>query len=248
MPATPPQLYYILGLDLGQAKDPSALAVLEQSRLAPETPANYACRDLRRWPLGTPYPQIVAEVTKLVKAPPLQGCELVIDGTGCGRAVVDLFRLSALDAAVRPVLITAGHAVSTDEHGYIHVAKVQLVSVMQVLFGTRRWKIAKSLPLTPTLEKELSTFTAKITTAGNETFAGDWREGEHDDLVLAAAIAAWVGENFAIGPFTMIEDRENRSVIAKAPQGVFLRPERDDDEDDKGDGDDDGHSAIHWPW
>ena len=247
MPATPPQLYYILGLDLGQAKDPSALAVLEQSRLAPETPANYACRDLRRWPLGTPYPPIVAEVTKLASTPPLQGCALVIDGTGCGRPVVDLFRLSSINAGVLPVLITAGHAVSRDENGYYRVAKVQLVSVMQVLLGARRWKIAKSLPLTPTLEKELSTFTAKITTAGNETFAGDWRQGEHDDLVLAAAIAAWVGENLATGPFTVIEDRENRTILSRTPAGVFLDHREDDDAEDI---DDDGERDIdiRWPW
>lgn len=240
----PPQLCYILGLDLGQAQDPSALAVLEQSRPAPEAEASYAIRELRRWPLGTPYPVIVSEVTQLASTPPLPGCELVIDGTGCGRAVVDLFRASTIPASVRPVLITAGHAVSTDENGYIHVAKVQLVSVMQVLFGTRRLKLAKGLPLMPTLERELSTFTAKITSAGNETFTADWREGAHDDLVLAAAIAAWIGENVVTGPFTVTEDKASRSVLADAPEGVFLKH----GEGDSWRREEDDPLEVRWPW
>jgi hypothetical protein len=224
--------FFILGLDLGQAHDPSALAVLEQSRTAPDTEASYAVRELRRWPLGTAYPQIVEEVTKLARTPPLIGCELVIDGTGCGRPVVDLFRASAITASVRPVLITAGHAVSIDENGYHHVAKVQLVSTLQVLLGTRRMKFARKLVLAATVERELANFKAKITAAGNETFAGDWREGQHDDLVLATAIAAWVGENIAVGPFTMTPDKSSRSVLDDAPEGVFInRP--------------DGQS---WPW
>ena len=33
----------------------------------------------------------------------------------------------------------------------------------------------------------------KITLAANETFSA-WRERDHDDLVLAVALASWVGE------------------------------------------------------
>jgi hypothetical protein len=36
-------------------------------------------------------------------------------------------------------------------------------------------------------------FQVKITAAANEVF-GVWREGQHDDLVLAVAIAAWLAE------------------------------------------------------
>ena len=33
----------------------------------------------------------------------------------------------------------------------------------------------------------------KITLAGNDTYEA-WRESDHDDLVLAAALATWFGE------------------------------------------------------
>jgi hypothetical protein len=52
---------YFLGLDLGQAADYSALALLErQGRPSPE--AVYHCRHLKRWPLRTSYPDIAADV------------------------------------------------------------------------------------------------------------------------------------------------------------------------------------------
>jgi hypothetical protein len=218
---------YLIGLDLGQSADPSALAVLEQSWPSVEPKASYAGRELRRWPLGTPYPQIVTDVTDLVQMLPPGSSVLVIDGTGVGRAVVDLFRASAIAAAVVPVLITAGHAVSYDENGYFHVAKLQLVSVVQVLLGARRLKFAKSLPLTPTLERELSTFTAKITTAGNETFAADWRIGSHDDLVLGVALASWMGEMCAAWQLEAdqeaAEEQMMRCYAQAARGGVVLR-------------------------
>ncbi len=43
------------------------------------------------------------------------------------------------------------------------------------------------------LVEELQNFKLKITTAGNDTYEA-WRESDHDDLVLAAAMAAWYGE------------------------------------------------------
>ena len=41
--------------------------------------------------------------------------------------------------------------------------------------------------------KELQNFQVKITLSANETF-GSWREGIHDDLVLAVSLAAWWAE------------------------------------------------------
>jgi hypothetical protein len=54
-------------------------------------------------------------------------------------------------------------------------------------------KVADSLSETPVLVRELLNFQVKITPAANEAF-GTWREGAHDDLVLAVAIAAWAAE------------------------------------------------------
>src|SRR6516162_8054568 len=116
---------YFLGLDLGQTRDFTALAVLERS---PPTDADttveqseYAQRHLHRFPLGTPYTQIVPAVATLVRSGPLAESPVVVDQTGVGRAVVDLMR--QVIGWVVPVTITGGHAVTVAEDHSLHVPK-----------------------------------------------------------------------------------------------------------------------------
>jgi len=77
----------------GQGKaDFSALCVLERTTEPGQKP-QYAVRHLQRWPLGTQYPLIVRQVGALLDRAPLsrKSSPLVIDLTGVGRAVGDLF-------------------------------------------------------------------------------------------------------------------------------------------------------------
>jgi hypothetical protein len=190
-----------VGLDLGQAQDYTALAVLSRPRVTgSEPPAArqppYDVPHLHRFPLGTPYPTIVASVVELLRTPLLRGSVLVVDQTGVGRAVVDMLT-DAMTGRVTchfiPVTITAGHEVTQSDTGQLRVPKKELVGCLQVLLQTRRLWIARALPDAAVLVRELETFRVKITEAANETF-GAWREGQHDDQVLAVALAAWMGE------------------------------------------------------
>jgi len=187
---------YILGLDLGMVKDFTALAVLERRQSYPDrgsvAPVTvYAVRHLKRWTLGTRYPDIVADVAKLVEKPPLVLPALVVDQTGVGQAVMQLIQDSMLAAEIHAITITGGHEVTAGDHG-LHVPKKELVSVLQVLLQSQRLMIAK-MPDRETLVKELLAFKVKITASANETFEA-WRERDHDDMVLAVALAAWWGE------------------------------------------------------
>jgi hypothetical protein len=179
---------YVIGLDLGQASDYTALAVVERAAGdRPSLTVNY----LRRWPLGTSYPEIVANVAALVERSPLDWPAVAVDETGVGKAVVDLFRQAQLKARLHPVLITPGHATSS-AMGSWHVPKKQLVSTLQALLQSGRLRIA-NLPERELLVRELLAFRVKVSAAGNETFEA-WREKDHDDLVLAVALAAWLAE------------------------------------------------------
>jgi hypothetical protein len=210
---------YYVGLDLGQAVDFTALAVLERPPGTGLEPT-YSLRHLRRYPLGTPYTDVVPAVVRLVGSPPLkEHVTLVVDQTGVGRAVVDLLRREA-DCRLVPVTITAGHQVTVAEDGSRHVPKKELVTGLQLLLQSRRLKIASSLPDADILVRELANFRVKITAAANETF-GAWREGQHDDLVLAAALAAWLAEREPPwGPDAF--GYGGRTEVAEAPEGVFL--------------------------
>lgn len=155
-----------------------------------------ALRHLQRWPLRTPYPEIVADVATLLQRPPLNPGRtvLVVDKTGVGAPVVDLLR----QAGCRPlaVTITAGTNVQRDPLTYeFHVPKRDLVSTVAVLLEQKRLQIAESLPEASTLTAELQNFRRKVTPVGNDTYAA-WRESQHDDLVLATAMAAWYREYY----------------------------------------------------
>jgi hypothetical protein len=206
---------YFLGLDLGQARDFSALAVLErtvkpdeeQQVRTPKAPwegqeyqrtrsrFHYVVRFVKRWPLATPYTQIVPELGRLVGRGLLENARLVVDQTGVGAAIVDMLRQARINAYVVPVLITAGHA-TTSEGGIWHVPKRELVGTLQVLLQSRRLQVAP-LPERELLVREFLAFRVKITKAGNETFES-LRERDHDDLVIAIALAAWLGERSAV--------------------------------------------------
>lgn len=181
------------GLDLGQAADRTALIVAEQAGL----PAAYSydVRHIERPPLGVPYPAIVELVAERMARIPRT--PLVVDGTGVGRAVVDLFR-QIKGLVLVPILITAGDTVTRDEAGYWRVPKRDLVGVVQVLLQSKRLRYSDQLADVRTLMNELATFKATITAAGNDTYAGsDWRTGAHDDLVLSLALCLWYAEREA---------------------------------------------------
>ncbi|HEV3163599.1 MAG TPA: hypothetical protein VGZ22_06125 [Isosphaeraceae bacterium] len=188
---------YFIGLDLGQVNDPTALAVVERpmpwGATAGDEPP-YFLRHLQRFPLGTPYTRIVPAVARLASRAPLLGrATLVIDQTGVGRPVLNMFQGAMVPARIIPVTITGGNAVKTTEDGSNHVPKKELVFCLQRLLHTGRLKVARTLPEAETLLQELLSFRVKITAAAHETF-GAWRQGEHDDLLLAVALACWQAE------------------------------------------------------
>lgn len=196
-------LTYVLGLDLGQTADPSALAVLRRKEFelpqpgdplvgAPRrSPRTYDCVALKRWPLGTSYPDIVENVCNVLDKPELRGSDLVVDATGVGRPVVDMLRKARPNGKVRPVMITSGASESI-QGGYFHVAKTILISCTNVILQNQRLKFAAGMPDVKTLVRELQNYRIKVTASANETFNA--REGAHDDLVLALALACWWGE------------------------------------------------------
>ncbi len=201
---------FVSGLDLGQTSDFTALAVLDRQA------GVYQCRHLERFQLGTSYTAIVARVVELFRKAPLEGSTLAVDQTGVGRAVVDLLVQQEPGCALVPITITAGHRAAEQEDRSIHVPKKDLVGALQVVLQGGRLKIARSLPEAAMLTKELGTFRVKITKAANETFEA-WREGDKDDLVLAVAMAVWVGENKCIDAWDAEPSYDARGEVARAP-------------------------------
>jgi hypothetical protein len=164
-----------------------------KDKLVPLPEPVYEVRYLGRLPLRTPYPEVARNVRRLLDTPPLQdNWELAVDATGVGAAVTAQLRAEGL--WFKSVVITGGDEEVRDGDAY-KVPKKDLIARPQVLLqeGNRRLKIAPSLPEAGTLVEELLNYRYKITEAGNDTY-GTWREGQHDDLVLALCLAVWAAE------------------------------------------------------
>lgn len=182
---------------------------------APQVAPRYEIIHLERVPLDTSYVDIppriatieqqlrqrwadtVFEITGQGVSPQRAPVELVLDQTGCGRPVVDLFREAGHDPLA--ITITAGNAVTWAGERDARVSKRILVSQTQALMQSKRLKAASGLGEWPTLRAELGNFRARISLSGSVTFeAGtdeEWRENANDDLLLALALSLWAGEN-----------------------------------------------------
>jgi len=187
-------LQFIVGLDLGQMQDYSALVIAQKD--VKDGLAHYAIPHLQRFPLHTSYPTIVDKVKEMLESPALwrRDATLIIDATGCGLPVLNMFERSHLPCPVRGVWIHGGDSV-TRENLNFRTPKRDLVSVVSVLLQSGRLRITDSLPDSRTLERELLNFKVTIDSQTGHDSYSSWRENIHDDLVLATALALWFGEH-----------------------------------------------------
>lgn len=197
----PAGINFYVGVDLGQSNDFTAIAIIE--KLGSGVQSQFRIRRLERT-RGTPYPAIVTRVKSVMFR--LPGATLVIDGTGIGQPVCDMFE----QANLRPIsiFIHGGDKATCDESenvkarakGWVtgqsrrwRVPKRDLVGVLQVLLQNQRLKIAPG-PLSDVLAREMLNFRVKIDPQTSHDSYSAWREAEHDDLVLAVSLACWWGQ------------------------------------------------------
>jgi hypothetical protein len=197
---------YYVGLDLGQSADHTALAMIQKVPVYDAKTGKHSkelhLKHLERYPLKTPYTDIADQVKSLLSGPPfttpalLNGwlarptTELIVDKTGVGVAVTDLLKERRLNYIA--VTIT-GLGQKVNRHGTreYSVPKQDLVSALEVPFHKGTLKVAKGLEGWPKLREELLNFRRKQNTRTAHISYEHWRESDHDDLVLAAALACW---------------------------------------------------------
>jgi hypothetical protein len=212
---------YFLGLDLGQSQDYSALAIIEEQLYIGEGWANevlYQDDYERGLSVGwvppsalSPYrvgqalalsheygrpaePPLAVRhrVAALVRSDSLRHMPavLLVDKTGVGAAVLDSFTHARIGAVA--ITLHGGSSVNRDPQrvGY-RVPKRDLITVTQVLLQNGQLKVAAGLPEAETLKRELLNFRVKIDPRTAHDSYEHWREGDHDDLVLAVSMAAW---------------------------------------------------------
>jgi hypothetical protein len=199
---------YILPIDIGQAADFTALGGLKRlpvptgkeketyvrggPEMAREYDDTFQLGYAHRFPLHTPYPEIIHELAQVCHRIP-GSFQVVADATGVGRPVVDMMRDAGLPVVGVIITAGAGAAVHDKETGYWKVPKRELVTRGQTYLQTGRLKISSKLKLADVIVKEMLAFKMKISSStGNVSFEA-WRDAAHDDLVLMLCMGVWWG-------------------------------------------------------
>ncbi|GAN55472.1 hypothetical protein [Tanticharoenia sakaeratensis] len=202
---------YVVGLDLGKSQDFTALCVAEiwacerlrwqrakfeaLAQVTRRIPTHrYRVVNVHRYPRGTPYPEIGRSVQKVIHQLPTQedDAALFVDKTGVGAPVVDAMREAGL--RLTGVSITGGSRVNRISGQDVNVPKSVLASALDIALAEDRLELTSQADASNALRAELQGFRVKKTVHGNETMEA-WREGLHDDLVLATALAIWGADN-----------------------------------------------------
>ena len=195
----------ILGIDLGKTNDYTAICGIEKWQQYKEWPyederlgeAKYRLVYLERFPLGTDYVD-QAKFAKVIYDDAIDRYsddklrpDLLLDATGPGLPMLDVFK--KIIPYSQGVYITSGHEVNRENSIY-YVPKKHLATNLQIIIQGKRLAFGRNIPELKTLKDELMNFQYKINEqTGNVSFE-HWRERDHDDMVLAIAIALWYGE------------------------------------------------------
>jgi hypothetical protein len=199
---------YFVGLDLGKSADYTALAVVQtvkEPNQEGELEKYLHLRHLERYPLGVNYTTVADGVCTLLQSPPFTEdeydlrrhriakpkVELLVDRAGVGEAVVDILKERGLKFTCITITGGMGQKANYLGGGTYSVPKIDLVAALEVPFHKGTLQVAEGLTLWPALREELLNFRRRQNTRTAHVSFEHWRESDHDDLVLVAALACW---------------------------------------------------------
>lgn len=190
---------FFLGVDLGQRRDPSAIAIIERAEVIAERPdpiywqraktTRMEVRHLERIRLGTPYTVVIQRILRMARAVSRLGsCTIAVDATGVGAPVVDALQIPGETYRLMPVMIGAA---DREYHvdGVWRVPKRDLIAGLQLAFDAGSFTIARSLRESEVLVEELTAMRAMTRRSGHTQLASPG--SKHDDLAIALSLAWW---------------------------------------------------------
>jgi hypothetical protein len=193
---------YFIGVDLGQRRDRTAVAIIERSESVADRPdpVTWAreritlqqVRHLERMPQGTPYTVVTQRVERIAGQLSAQNsCTVAVDATGVGLPIVDSLRLPGAAWRLMPVTIVHAERESYSD-GFWRVPKRDLIASLQLAFDAREFTIARDCKDTPALIEELTSMRANRRPSGAVQYASPG--AAHDDLAIALALAWWAAQ------------------------------------------------------
>lgn len=147
----PSKLLPVVGIDIGQKRDPTAIAVAEIEHRPsaavpgggrPRKESHYLVRHLERLALGTPYPEVarrLGEICHRVYERCGRRPDVFVDATGVGQPIVGVLEASAPKAQLWSVYFTHGdRRVEVRAESKVTLGQAHLVSRLQSLLQCQR--------------------------------------------------------------------------------------------------------------
>jgi hypothetical protein len=192
---------YVCGLDLGQKRDPSALAICE-IRENKHFEKFFYVRGLKRFPLHQTYTRLAERVAKVDAQ--LRGeytnVTWAADLGGPGPGVLEILSRKAPRMDLYKVLLHGGSATTWDHHE-IMISKSTLISTLIAAFDADHIFLSSKSRELENIKTELQNFEVRLSAnEGRESYGGNVSEG-HFDLLISLALAVYIGSELgARGP------------------------------------------------
>ncbi|MEE4212680.1 MAG: hypothetical protein V2I43_25835 [Parvularcula sp.] len=189
---------FLIGLDLGQAQDPSAYVVMRDEAI-PEWHTSITQRlgERQRTVVAadrirdTSYVEVARIAGALMASSAIAGrCHLCIDATGVGRAFGDV--LDEMGIKHTKLQMVGGMSENRDGR-FWNVSKNRLMAGLNGALHTRKLTLG-AFDQRDALAQEFSSFQVTWSAAGNMRLEGGDDEG-HADMVIATAMAWWLSDS-----------------------------------------------------
>jgi len=202
MPRREQTVRYCVGIDLGQKRDRTAIAVVEVPHTQPLDERRYSVKYLKRLQQGLLYTKVADKVKRLneqLRADAQQQglwCHVtyILDSTGVGEGVSEMIIRALPHADIRKCYLTGGIDPS-DDGIQIKLPKTQMASTLVALFDDGRVKLPKTSKEIEAMVEELLNYEIHVSEEGHDQY-GAFKIGTHDDLVTALGLACWYAEYY----------------------------------------------------
>ena len=196
---------YLVGVDLAQSNDYSAIAIVEEHHRWGRTEDGmlqdilfYQVSHLWR-ARGITYPEVTEQVESLMREPRIVShpTALIVDATGLGRPFVDGLRKEHLHPIA--VVITGAEHPIQKGHDEFSVPKKHIVGSLLMMAESRLIKTPSTLEgpdgedLSAAINDELLNLREKINRETGHASYEHAQSNQHDDLAMGVALACWYG-------------------------------------------------------
>ena len=200
-PGETESIRYCVGVDVGQKRDPTAIAAVEV-RYTSSNVGHYFVRYIKRLKLGLLYADVATKVARLdeqLRADAQRkgkrvDITYILDSTGVGEGVSEMIINALPSADIRKCYLTGGIN-DSKEGNQIKLPKTQLASTLVAALDDGRVKFPKSSKEIDAMIDELQNYEIHVSEEGRDSY-GAFKVGTHDDLVTALGLACWYAERY----------------------------------------------------